>query len=82
MMRRRDLAIGGMTLAMAARRVGSEVVYRPAGITDGRRGRIVGVADSHVWIRWSQGLTTVGLHVSKLDDLVFADASPTPLSLP
>jgi len=31
-----------------------------------------------VWIRWAQGLTTVGLHVSKLDDLVFADAV-TPL---
>jgi hypothetical protein len=77
-MRRRDTVTGGMTLAMAARRVGSEVVYRPAGIIEGRRGRIVGVVDNHVWIRWAQGLTTVGLHVSKLDDLVFAGAV-TPL---
>jgi len=72
-----------MTLAMAARRAGSEVVYRPAGIIEGRRGRIVGVVDNHVWIRWAQGLTTVGLHVSKLDDLVFADAvTPLPWPLP
>ncbi len=78
-MRRRDTATAGMTLAMAARRVGAEVLYRPAGVTEGRRGRIVGVIDNHVWIRWSQGLTTIGLHVSKLDDLVFADASPLPL---
>lgn len=78
-MRRRDVDTAGVTLAMAARRVGAEVVYRPAGMTEGRRGRIVGVVDSHVWIRWSQGLTTVGLHVSKLDDLVFADAAPLPL---
>jgi hypothetical protein len=76
---RRDTPPAGMTLAMAARRVGAAVLYRPSGVTEGRRGRIVGVVDDHVWIRWSQGLTTVGLHVSKLDDLVFADAAPIPL---
>lgn len=68
-----------MTLAMAARRVGAEVIYQPPGVIDGRRGRIVGVIDNHVWIRWAQGLTTVGLHISKLDDLAFADDAVTPL---
>lgn len=78
-MRRRDTTVAGLTLAMAARRVGAEVLYRPAGSTEGRRGRIVGVVDNHVWIRWAQGLTTVGLHISKLDDLVFVDEAPLPL---
>jgi hypothetical protein len=81
-MRRRDTVTRGITLAMAARRIGAEVVYQPPGVTEGRRGRIVGVIDNHVWIRWAQGLTTVGLHISKLDDLVFADDAATPLPLP
>jgi len=74
----RVMLTGGMTMAMAARRIGAEVLYRPVEVVEARRGRIVGVIDRHVWIRWAQGLTTVGLPVSKLDDLVFADAAPLP----